>query len=117
MSSPPTASPTRMLGEIVFEKLPMWITRRNWSRLARDDRGSGSRSAWMSFSKIGCIYQRPSSLGAALGGRGLNRVGADLVEVAPPCDTSSNTALLGAGLRHEMLCVLPGVAPAPQTPR
>ncbi|MDE2398450.1 MAG: agmatinase [Burkholderiales bacterium] len=44
------------------------------------------------------------------GCRGLNLVGADLVEVAPPYDASGNTALLGANLLYEMLCVLPGVA-------
>ena len=43
------------------------------------------------------------------GSRGLNLVGCDLVEVSPPYDTSGNTALLGANLLFEMLCVLPGV--------
>jgi guanidinobutyrase len=43
------------------------------------------------------------------GCRGLNLVGADLVEVAPPYDPSGNTALLAANLLFEMLCVLPGV--------
>ncbi|MDH4248469.1 MAG: agmatinase [Deltaproteobacteria bacterium] len=43
------------------------------------------------------------------GCRGLRLVGADLVEVSPPYDTSGNTALLGANLLFEMLCVLPGV--------
>jgi guanidinobutyrase len=38
---------------------------------------------------------------------GLNIVGADLVEVSPPYDTSGNTALIGANLLYEMLCVLP----------
>jgi guanidinobutyrase len=38
---------------------------------------------------------------------GLNLVGADLVEVSPPYDTSGNTSLLGANLLFEMLCVLP----------
>lgn len=38
---------------------------------------------------------------------GLNLVGGDLVEVSPPYDTSGNTALLGANLLYEMLCVLP----------
>jgi guanidinobutyrase len=42
--------------------------------------------------------------------RGLNIVGADLVEVSPPYDTSGNTALTGANLLYEILCVLPGVA-------
>ncbi len=40
---------------------------------------------------------------------GLNLVGADLVEVSPPYDTTGNTALIGANLLYEMLCVLPGV--------
>lgn len=39
---------------------------------------------------------------------GLDLVGADLVEVSPPYDTSGNTALLGANLIFEMLCSLPG---------
>jgi guanidinobutyrase len=38
---------------------------------------------------------------------GLNLVGGDLVEVSPPYDTSGNTALIGANLLYEMLCVLP----------
>ena len=40
---------------------------------------------------------------------GLDIVGGDLVEVSPPYDTSGNTALVGANLLFEMLCVLPGV--------
>jgi guanidinobutyrase len=44
---------------------------------------------------------------------GLNLIGGDLVEVSPPYDTSGNTALIGANLLYEMLCVLPGV---PQVP-
>lgn len=43
------------------------------------------------------------------GCHGLNLVGCDLVEISPPYDTSGNTALLGANLLYEMLCVLPGV--------
>ncbi|MBD3663401.1 agmatinase [Sulfitobacter sp. TSTF-M16] len=42
--------------------------------------------------------------------RGLNIVGGDLVEVSPPYDTSGNTALTGANILYEMLCVLPGVS-------
>lgn len=38
---------------------------------------------------------------------GLNLVGGDLVEVSPPFDPSGNTALIGANLLYEMLCVLP----------
>ncbi len=41
--------------------------------------------------------------------RGLNIVGCDLVEVSPPYDTSGNTALTGANLLYELLCILPGV--------
>lgn len=43
------------------------------------------------------------------GAAGLNLVGGDLVEVSPPYDPSGNTALIGANLLYEMLCVLPGV--------
>ncbi len=35
---------------------------------------------------------------------GLNIIGADLVEVSPPYDTSGNTAVLGANILYEMLC-------------
>ena len=44
------------------------------------------------------------------GCRGLDIVGGDLVEVSPPYDPSGNTALVGANMLFEMLCVLPGVA-------
>ncbi|MFI8749984.1 agmatinase [Vreelandella lionensis] len=43
------------------------------------------------------------------GAYGLNIIGGDLVEVSPPYDTSGNTALMGATILYEMLCVLPGV--------
>lgn len=43
------------------------------------------------------------------GMRGLNLVGADVVEVAPPYDTTGTTALVAANLAYEMLCVMPGV--------
>jgi guanidinobutyrase len=51
----------------------------------------------------------PQGLEIIRGCSGLNVVGGDLVEVAPPYDPSGNTALLGANLLYEMLCVLPGV--------
>lgn len=51
----------------------------------------------------------PQALEIIRGGHGLNIVGSDLVEVAPPYDLSGNTALLGANLLSELLCVLPGV--------
>ena len=43
------------------------------------------------------------------GCRGLNLVGADVVEVAPIYDVSGMTSLVAANLLYEMLCVLPGV--------
>lgn len=41
--------------------------------------------------------------------RGVNVVGCDLVEVSPPYDTSGNTALTGANILYEILCIVPGV--------
>lgn len=41
--------------------------------------------------------------------RGLNLVGADVVEVSPPYDPAGTTALVAANLAFEMLCVMPGV--------
>ena len=38
--------------------------------------------------------------------RGLNLVGGDVVEVAPPFDQTGNTALVGASLMYEILCLL-----------
>ncbi len=52
----------------------------------------------------------PQALEIIRGARGLDIVGADLVEVSPPYDPSGNTALLGANLLFELLCILPGVA-------
>ena len=43
------------------------------------------------------------------GCRGLDVIGGELVEVSPPYDTTGNTALIGASLLYEMLCILPGV--------
>jgi guanidinobutyrase len=43
------------------------------------------------------------------GAKGLDIVGGDLVEVSPPYDHTGNTALVGANMLFEMLCVLPGV--------
>lgn len=40
------------------------------------------------------------------GCRGLNIIGADLVEVSPPYDVSGCTALLGSTLLFEMLCII-----------
>ncbi|EJT04266.1 agmatinase [Rhizobium sp. CCGE 510] len=43
------------------------------------------------------------------GCKGLDVVGADVVEVSPPYDPSGNTALAAANIAFELLCVLPGV--------
>lgn len=51
----------------------------------------------------------PQALEIIRGCRGLKLAGGDLVEVSPPYDPTGNTALLGANLLYEMLCVLPGV--------
>ena len=51
----------------------------------------------------------PQALEVIRGCRGLDVVGGDMVEIAPPYDLTGNTALLGANLLFEMLCVLPGV--------
>jgi guanidinopropionase len=38
--------------------------------------------------------------------QGLNLIGGDVVEVSPPFDPSGNTALVGATMAFEILCVL-----------
>jgi guanidinopropionase len=38
--------------------------------------------------------------------RGLDLIGGDLVEVSPPFDPTGNTALVGATMMYEILCVL-----------
>ena len=38
--------------------------------------------------------------------RGLNLIGGDVVEVSPPFDPTGNTALVGATMMYEMLCIL-----------
>lgn len=52
----------------------------------------------------------PQALEIVRGCQGMNVIGGDLVEVSPPYDVTGNTALLGATLLYEMLCVLPGVS-------
>jgi guanidinobutyrase len=51
----------------------------------------------------------PQALEIIRGCRGLDIVGGDVVEVAPPYDPTGNTALTAANLLFEILCVLPGV--------
>ncbi|XP_078805940.1 guanidino acid hydrolase, mitochondrial isoform X2 [Oryzias latipes] len=63
-------------------------------------RGSG-------YSADSYEWSRAQGVEIIRGCRGLNLVGCDLVEVSPPYDTTGNTALTGANLLFEMLCVLP----------
>lgn len=51
----------------------------------------------------------PQAVEIVRGLRGVQLVGADLVEVSPPYDPFGNTSVLAANLLFEMLCVLPGV--------
>ncbi|MEL7011830.1 MAG: agmatinase [Pseudomonadota bacterium] len=41
--------------------------------------------------------------------KGVNIVGADMVEVSPPFDTSGGTAFLGVSIMYELLCVMAGL--------
>ena len=52
----------------------------------------------------------PQAVELIRGFAGLDIIGCDLVEVSPPYDPSGNTALTGANLLFEMLCILPSVA-------
>jgi guanidinopropionase len=38
--------------------------------------------------------------------RGLNLIGGDVVEVAPPYDQTGNTALVGTSMMFEILCLV-----------
>lgn len=48
--------------------------------------------------------------------RGLNLVGADVVEVSPPFDPSGATALAGANVMFELLCLLAETVSARKRP-
>ena len=48
--------------------------------------------------------------------QGLNLVGGDVVEVAPPFDPSGNTALVGATMMFEILCVVADAVAARRSP-
>ena len=48
--------------------------------------------------------------------RGLNLIGGDVVEVAPPFDPSGNTALVGATMMYEILCVVAEAVSTTKTP-
>ena len=55
--------------------------------------------------EVGGITTR-EALELLRGLRKLNLIGGDVVEVAPPFDPSGNTALVGATLMYEILCLL-----------
>jgi arginase family enzyme len=61
---------------------------------------------------IGMIHidVHPDTWGGAqrllYGLRGLNLIGGDVVEVAPPYDQTGNTALVGASMMFEILCLV-----------
>jgi guanidinobutyrase len=55
----------------------------------------------------------PQVLEVIRGAWGLNLIGADVVEISPPYDPQGTTALLGANLAFELLCVMPGVVRRP----
>ncbi len=55
--------------------------------------------------EVGGITTR-EALKLLRGFSGLNLVGGDVVEVSPPFDPSGNTALVGATLMYEILCLL-----------
>ena len=50
--------------------------------------------------------KREEAMALLRGLRGLELIGGDVVEVAPPFDPSGNTALVGATLMYEILCLL-----------
>lgn len=55
--------------------------------------------------EVGGITTR-EALSMIRGFRNLNLIGGDVVEVSPPFDPSGNTALVGATLMYEILCLL-----------
>ncbi len=55
--------------------------------------------------EIGGLTSREAQ-GIIRGLRGLDLVGADVVEVSPPFDPSGNTALIGATIMYEILCLM-----------
>lgn len=55
--------------------------------------------------EVGGITTR-EAMALLRGLRGLELIGGDVVEVAPPFDPSGNTALVGATLMYEILCLL-----------
>ena len=51
-------------------------------------------------------FSTPEAQRMVRGLQGLEIIGGDVVEVAPPFDQSGNTALVGATFMYEILCVV-----------
>ncbi len=51
-------------------------------------------------------YSTAQALQMIRGLQGLSLIGADVVEVSPPFDLTGNTALVGATMMFELLCIL-----------
>jgi guanidinopropionase len=69
--------------------------------------------------EVGGITTR-EAIALLRGLRGLDLIGGDVVEVSPPFDPSGNTALVGATIMYEILCLLAETRaasrPTPATP-
>jgi len=67
---------------------------------------------WIRFMRLAPGRQRSAGLTTLeaqhliRGLEGLNLIGGDVVEVSPPFDPTGNTALVGATMMFEILCVL-----------
>ena len=89
----------------------------------RDRRGSARGGTWRHLSLLRYRLNRPrvrarygtpevggmtpiEAQALVRGLRGLDLIGGDVVEVSPPFDPSGNTALVGATMMYEILCVL-----------
>ena len=55
---------------------------------------------------VGMAILLPFTFDMAPVSRGLDLIGGDVVEVAPPFDPSGNTALVGANIMFEILCMV-----------
>ena len=101
-----------------FDQLPAWIAQ--WARVdaallsIEDVNGDGivqfgeihmgADLIMLATPEIGGLTV-PQALEIIRGCRGLNLVGADLVEVSPPYDTTGATAIAGAHVAYELICL------------
>ena len=66
------------------------------------ERSSSNRAPELQEARVGLTVTQALLRGL----RGLNLVGGDVVEVAPPFDPTGNTALVAATMMYEILCLL-----------